>query len=542
MTEYVVVKVCLVGFVMGKKKEVLFYNGRYVGKRLDEDICNKLESLRRIEEAGGYVKELRNIIYELSPSDIDVIKATKSNTKVELKKGTLERIQTVGVAYMYYARRLVLGDSVGIGKTVEVCGLCNFLESLAEKNGLDFHFLFLTEKNLVKQVTDEMIKFTGNYVQSVYGVKKSVTDFIEGNKDEIQYSVVGSHSLLNSTDFQEFLFSYDHDNGQCPFDLLVVDEAGDVLTNSATQTYKNAIEISKLFDRIILLNATPFEKDLRMFYNQINFVDETLLPTKTEFSKSYEVMSYTGPYPKFSGKYKNQDQFKYLVGYRYLARTRKNTGATMTNCSADAIVVELSPEQKELLQKTSMPTMVYDCPSYFNMGVETNIHTTPKLKALIDLLTGKLKSEKSILVYSRYKESQRSIQTVLAQHGIDASIMNGDSTQEERNNIIDHFKLGDIRVLITNVQKGLNFGNCNVCVFYTYDPNPNKMVQFEGRMTRSYNIDNKHVYLIISRGKELKTFKETISDRAKASDVFAGSDFSCVLSILLDKSRINDLS
>ena len=92
-----------------------------------------------------------------------------------------------------------------------------------------------------------------------------------------------------------------------------------------------------------------------------------------------------------------------------------------------------------------------------------------------------------------------------------------------------------IRVLITNVQKGLNFGNCDYCIFYDFDSNPNRMVQFEGRMTRSYNIENKHVFLLVSRGKELKNLKKVVANRAKASDVFAGSDFSCVLSILLDE-------
>ena len=67
------------------------------------------------------------------------------------------------------------------------------------------------------------------------------------------------------------------------------------------------------------------------------------------------------------------------------------------------------------------------------------------------------------------------------------------------------------------------------------------MVQFESRMTRRYNIDNKHVILLISRGKELQTFKKLVAGRAEASDVFAGSDYSCVLSILLDSGKISEL-
>lgn len=527
---------------MARKREVVYHNGKLKGQLLTGEVCDKLDSLVALDAQHGFVRELKNVIYDLTPSDVETIKFQRGNHGVDLVKGTLENTQTIGVAYMYFAERLILGDSVGMGKTVQVCGLCNLLESQLIKQAQEFRFLYLTGKNLVEQSRDEMIKFTGNYVETVQGVKESVSKFCRNNWDYLESSVVGSHSLIRSLDFQEFMVHYYRDEGYNPFDLLIIDEAGDILTNSTTQTYKAAKEIAQMFDRVILLNATPFEKELRMFYNQLDFIDDTLLPTKTAFQKEYEEYDYNrGPYPQFNGKYKNSDKFRSLVGYRYLARTRKSAGATMTNCTAEVFVSPLSSEQSELLKMVSMPNMVYDCPSYFKMGVPTTIDTTPKLYTLLWLLQDRLKDERSILIYARYKESQQCIADCLAEYGYDSYILNGDSSQDVRTNIINKFKLGDIRILITNVQKGLNFGNCNHCIFYSYDPNPNKMVQFEGRMTRSYNIDDKHVYLLISRGNELKTFKQVVADRAKASDIFAGSDFSCVLSILLDSGQIANL-
>lgn len=526
---------------MGRTKEVIYHNGRLRGKNLTDEDCSKLESLLRIDKQGGYIKDLQNIIWELDPSDVELLKVSKDNTMVTMKKGALSNIQTVGVAYMYFAKSLILGDSVGLGKTVEICGLCNLIEQEMLKQGQEFRCLYLTEKNLLPQTRDKLIKFTGNYVDLVWGEKKYVTRFCSENREYIQYSVVGTHSLLTNKLFQEYLIEYNRINGCYPFDLLVIDEAGDVLKNSNTKTYKDAFQIRDMFERVVILNATSFEKELGMFYNQIHFVDKTLLPTKTAFQKEYEVKDFSGPYPRFSGKYKNQEKFKSLVAYRYLARTRKSTGATMTNCTADVVVVPLSVEQKELLKRTSMPNMVYDCPSYFRTGIDTNTETTPKLAALLKILCDDWRDEKSILIYARYKEAQESIRYLLDEYCIDAVVLNGDSPSQEREGVINSFKLGDIRVLITNVQKGLDFGNCDHCIFYNYDSNPNNMVQFEGRMTRSYNIDNKHVILLISRGKELRTFKKLVAGRAEASDVFAGSDYSCVLSILLDSGKISEL-
>lgn len=525
---------------MGRRKELIYYNNCLKGAYLTDKDCQILDELRDLDAENGCVVDLKNIIYNISSRDVELIKETKNSEFVEKTLGELRDNQTIGVAYMYFAKRMVLGDSVGMGKTVEIAGLFNLLEQKKAKMGTTFRFLFLTEKNLLPQAQDELIKFTGDYVDLLYGEKKHVNKFVEENQDELNYSVVGAHSLINSVEFQEYIRTYRAYYGVNPFDALVIDESS-IIGNTATKTYDNAVKLAEDFDWVIVMNATAFESNLRTFYAQLNFCDETLLPVKTVFSKLYEQMEYYGAYPKFNGKYKNANIFKDQVKYRYLARTRKSSGATMKDCSADVIVVEKSSVQKELLKKTSMPNMVIDCPSYFDEDIVMNRQNCPKIGALLDLVNGKLKNEDSILIYSRYIESQKGIYFALTEAGINCEIMNGETDVDTRNNLISGFKQGQFRVLITNVQKGLNFGNCNTCIFYSYDPNPNRMVQFEGRMTRSFNIIGKHVYLIISKGKELSRFKEVVSDRAKASDLFAGSDFSCVMSILLDSDKLKEL-
>lgn len=526
---------------MGRKKELKYYNGRLKGNYLTDADCKVLESLLKLSDENGCVEDLKHVIYNLTDAEVEQVKAEKSSTFIDAELGELRPEQTVGIAYMYFAQRLVLGDSVGMGKTVEICGLCNLINQKRLKDGYTFRFLYLTDKNLVNQTRDELIKFTGEYVDVLWGEKKYIRRFAEENDGVLNYSVVGPHSLINSVEFQEYMRSCRQFYGCNPFDALFIDESS-VIGNTSTKTYDNAKKLAEDFDWVIVMNATPFEKDLRTFYAQINFCDQSFLPPKTTFQKLYEVMSHNlGPYPKFSGRYKNQDIFRNQVKYRYFARTRKSIGAKMKDCKADVIVTNLSPEQKELLKKTSMPQMVYDCPSYLDDSIEMDRETTPKIGALLDLLDGELRNSSSILVYARYIESQWGIQKALLDEGISCEVMNGDTSIEEKNNLISKFKMGDIRVLVTNVQKGLNFGNCNDCVFYSYDPNPNRMVQFEGRMTRSRDIVGKNVYLLVSRGKELNRFKEVVADRANASDMFAGSDFSCVLSLLLDNERMKNL-
>lgn len=527
---------------MGRKKEVVYKNGRYAGKNLTDEDCLKLEKIIKMgEDPDRYIKDLRHIIYDLSPSYVDMIKTTQDNSFVEMTKGSLTNLQTLGVAYMFFANNCILGDSVGLGKTVEVAGLINLLKSKKEKEGFPFNFLYLTNKTIVGEAQDKLIQFTGEYCDLLYGEKADVVKWCKKNEDDLLYSVVGVHSLLKNSYFHSFFKMYETQYGYSPFNILIIDESGDVLSNSGTQYYKEAKALSQYFERVILLNATPFNKKLESFFHQLNFIDPTLLPTKTTFEQRYVIMDYTGAYPRPSGKYAHAEEFQKLVGYRYLKRTRKGSGAVMKECSAEVILSDLSSVQKDLLRKTSMPYMVRDCPSYFGNGIETNTETTPKLKSFIDLITGRLKDVNSILVYTKYKESQKALSNYLTKMGISNAVLNGESSAEDRSLITTRFKDGIFRILITSVQKGLDFGQCNHCVFYAYDNSPDNMVQFEGRMTRSFNIVDKHVYLLISRGEELRNFKKEVADEAKASDLFAGSDFSCVLSLLLNDGKLKEI-
>lgn len=525
---------------MGRRKELVYYNGNLKGKYLTDKDCQILDNLIKLSENNGCVTDLKHVIYELSSAEVEQVKETKTSEFIDKRVGELKDVQTLGVAFMYFSKRMVLGDSVGLGKTVEVCGLCNLINQKRVKEGYAFRFLYLTEKNLIEQTRGEMIKFTGEYVELLRGEKKYVKKFAEENDPELKYSVVGTHSLINSVDFQEYMRSYKALYGCNPFDALFIDESA-IIGNMSTKTYANAKHLADDFDWVVVMNATPFETNLRTFYAQLNFCDETLLPVKTVFQKLYEETKFNTfkGYSEFSGKYKNADIFKSQVRYRYFARTRKGIGAVMKDCTADVIVTPISSIQRELLKKTSMPQMVYDCPSYFDDTIVMDSQSTPKIGALLDLLNGKLRNENSIIIYSRYIESQKGIVEALDREGISCEVMNGETPLDVRNNLVTKFKMGDFKVLVTNVQKGLNFGHCNCCIFYSYDPNPNKMVQFEGRMTRSHDIIGKSVYLLISKGKELNRFKKVVADRAQASDLFAGSDFSCVLSLLLSEDKLN---
>lgn len=528
---------------MSKRKIVTYYNERYKGN-LDEATCNILESLISAEAENSEITDLRNVIYDYDKATVANIIAGCGSYKIpsECKRiGTLRPEQTIGVGYLYAVKNCILGDSVGLGKTVEVAGLYNLLNVERSKQGKEpIRALVLTEKTLASQLREELVKFTGDFFELVpSGLANDIKEFTSSYPIDMPMyaSVVGTHALFTTAGFIAWLEQYKKIIGEFPFDMLVVDESsplGGKQTNNIVQGYK---AIAKYFERIIFLNATPFDTKLEVFYNQLNLLDPVFLPTKTDFNEHFCVMRWVGSYGMPTGKYKNQEEFKKLIKYRYLARTRKDRGAVMENCAGGVIYSELSDAQKELLPLTQMPQLVYDCPTYLDEDIDFDEENVPKLASLMSLLENECEDADSILMFVYYKETQKLLYDWLTLRGYSAEVLNGESSSAERANVVNGFKNGAFRILITNVQKGLNFGDCNYCIFYSFDANPSRMIQFEGRTTRSFDIVNKNVYLLCSKGREEKRLKQVVRERAKATSDMTNTDLSVIMGILLAENE-----
>ena len=521
-----------------------YQNDRYSGN-MPKEQCDILESLIQIDEDNGVVGDLKHIIWSLSDDTIDQIISDYNTFGIsmhdyELKYGTLFDYQTIAVCFMYYAQRCILGDSVGMGKTVTSAGVLNLLKREYTKVNKEHRYLVLTEKNLAVQFRKELVKYTAEFVELVpSGEKDVIKRFAEryGYQERITHNVVGTHALLTASGFIQWLELCRTTSG-FPFDTLIIDESSDIGRGQMANNFK---ELSKWFKNIYFLNATPFETQLMIFFNQLDMLDPAFLPTKTNFTKAYCIMDYTGMYPRPSGKYKNQGDFKRLIRYRYFARTRKDKGAVMVNCEGRVVLSPLSSVQKELLTKSQMHRVVFDCPSHIDPTIPFNSRTVPKLASLKKLFEEECVDADTIIIFVYHKEAQRRLSEWLTNFGQSNRVLCGDTPNNQRVSIIEGFKNREFRVLLTNVQKGLNFGNCDHCIFYSYDTNPSTMIQFEGRITRDFNIEGKHIYILCSQGEEYNNLKTLVRNRAKATKEFTNTDLSVVLDIIVGGMNDADL-
>lgn len=516
-------------------KNTKYYQGKYYQGNMTDDNAEKIIQLR---ENCSSIQSLTHVIKNLPTHEIMDIKrkaeehyeeyGTMEGFNIDFSAnaplGTLRDMQTIGVAFLFYAESALLGDEVGLGKTVQVAGLCNMLKTIYANQGKKFRYCFLTEKTNIGQIRDKMIQFTGEYVgMLIDGCQDTVNKYIDDNSVERHYSIVGGHSLLTSPEFLVYA-------GRMPFDLIVIDESA-VLKSTSSDIYKNAKALLKNHKRIVLLNATPIEKEVREFYNQLDLLDKDYMPTLTEFHKQFCRMA-KGFYGFHVDGYKNADVFKEAVSLKYLARTRIGEGAEYVENKAKQILVPMSSVQRELSKKTTLYQMVTDYPTGVNRNIEFTPETTPKLAALLHLI-GTLDIDRDkALIYCRFKDAQAKMVKILEEKGYRCVVLNGDTKAKVRTQIITDYNNGVYNILITNVQRGIDLETCNNCIMYTIDPNPQKMVQVEGRMTREFDVMYKSTFLLVSQGREKKFVDEKLKSRIGESVAFSTTGKSMVTDVI----------
>lgn len=515
------------------KKDFKYYNGKYFQGSLTDNECYAILALLSDYDSVQSLKHCIKNIPEFMRMDImkaadeykknnGTMKGFKVPFNVSKEIGTLRDEQTLGVAFLYYAQSALLGDEVGLGKTVQIAGLMNILRKEHDAKKKPFRMLFLAEKSTAGQIQEKLIQFSGEYVELLdNGETKTVENFINYYEEERNISVVGTHSLVENPLFITYL-------AQHPFDLIVFDESS-ALKKTTSTMYKNCKVVFPLHKRIVLLNATPIETNIRDIYNQLDLLDPNYMPLVGDFNRAFTKTKRTAFGYQPDG-FKNQDIFKEGVKLRYLARTRQELGAKYTDNRYKTILVPLSPTQKKLNSKTTLKYQVADYPPGVDRKVEFNENTTPKLAVLNEILHHEIKpGETQALVYIRFVEAQEAILDILQKQGYRACILNGRTKVKERKELADAYNKGEYDVMITNVLKGLDLSTCDVCILYSIDPNPQKMVQFEGRMTRDFNVEYKAVYLLVSMGKEKELVEERLKLRVDASAAFAKTGNSMVL-------------
>ena len=137
--------------------------------------------------------------------------------------------------------RYMLADEVGLGKTIEACGIVKILQSEQP----NIRVLYIVPFSLIDQWKTELF-YKYNINASIYGEENDTGE--------------DNHILLP---MQEVTSKYERLTRQKQFDMVIVDETHRLLLDE--HTYKNVKSLSIKTNNVLLLSATPIQ-DRRQEY------------------------------------------------------------------------------------------------------------------------------------------------------------------------------------------------------------------------------------------------------------------------------------
>lgn len=127
-------------------------------------------------------------------------------------------------------------------------------------------------------------------------------------------------------------------------------------------------------------------------------------------------------------------------------------------------------------------------------SIKTELLIHPKLKHLVFELKKELDdpdADSRVIIFSNFRDTVRFLQEELTKFEIETGVFIGHSssksdkglTQKEQIKVLDQFKSGEIKVLLsTSVgEEGLDVGNCDLVVFYDSVPSIVRAIQRQGR-------------------------------------------------------------
>lgn len=206
--------------------------------------------------------------------------------------------QVEGVKFLYRcvtglidtkANGCIMADEMGLGKTLQCIALMWTLLKQSPEPGKSTiqKCVIACPSSLVRNWANELVKWLG---------KDAVTPFaVDGkaSKDDLttqlrQWSVASGRAVVRPV----LIVSYETlrlnvgELSNTPIGLLLCDE-GHRLKNGESQTFEalNGLNVS----RRVILSGTPIQNDLSEYFSLLNFANPSLLGTRMEFRKQYEL-------------------------------------------------------------------------------------------------------------------------------------------------------------------------------------------------------------------------------------------------------------
>lgn len=266
---------------------------------------------------------------------------------------SLRAHQRVGALWLYYKKKALLADTVGLGKTYVLAGLLSLMTETGElgkpskggKGGA-----------IIVPRAPALHQWAGELKRVLPDMKIMVADVSAAKRKKIYMSdwdilLVGPETFRN--DYKEI--------AKFPRSILVTDDV-DPMRNAQTQTSRALDFVGERTDRYVITSGTPLQKKLPEMHQVTDAIGgKKIFGSLKDFTKMYVKMDKVPAINPKTGErftrkkitgYHNLDDFKTKLAPLVLRRTAKDVkDVKLPVIQPNDIYLELYPRQRKKYQE-----------------------------------------------------------------------------------------------------------------------------------------------------------------------------------------------
>ena len=306
------------------------------------------------------------------PSNYELIKKLRQSKTAALKPNkylrpstSLRYYQTVGCLHFLLLNRMILGDSAGLGKTLQT--IAGYVSILTKDP--DMKLLVATSKSAMNQWAEEFLKFTDgisvHVLQEKYAVTLDGTEYghpKELKKRGLKYkTLTGLDSRMaqyKAVDAQVFITGYypirvDYEaliKNRSPKYMVVYDECQE-FKSFVSGVHFGARTIGQSASRVYGLSATIIKNRLDEAYSIFRVIVPGLFGSEAKFEAEFAIKKKIKLGRRFVSKvvgYQNLDKFKQRIDPYFLIRKTRDVADELPRLISKKIVVDMTTAQRNL--------------------------------------------------------------------------------------------------------------------------------------------------------------------------------------------------
>lgn len=422
--------------------------------------------------------------------------------------------QKRGALIMYARPAMVLGDDVGLGKTLESIIAYSYMKSREQA----LRAVVFTEKSALLQWKKEFAWLTP-------GVRTKIIT-ASSHKEAAERKLV-----LSRGDFDVVITTYYTIYSYLPYLIeglgekyaFFADECG-YFKNNDTKMFNQMRALREGATRAYGMTATVIENRLEEAYNIIRIIAPGVFPSRKYFEKKFQITrrekirvgAKTKHVTKVVG-YKNIPEFRKLIEPVFYGRfqTDPEVEQQLPEDVHKDVLLEMSEEQSRKVLEAENGLLKMADGSVKSVGllpsliVCQQLVNSPALKgfdipsvkeeSLMEMLSNSL-ADRKVVIFSKFRTQIERIEALLAAAGIEHTWITGTVTEfeerERRRVLFQESKTCNVMLITKAGQKALNLQSGQFLIFFDLPWSYGIFRQLIGRLKRT---GSKHTHIGVYR-------------------------------------------